>query len=203
MDFNPEHIHQDSSEFLGSVLLDRLHEELRPIYVSNVSAHDDWRLKNAEQDDTKKIKQVDDGWNEIAEKASDKIVFRNADLFDNIDKSIIRDIFGGIQRSQFHVEGTRQHNVSYQPFFVLSLPIPYNECTIEECLTEYFKSDPVHDYKMNGRFVKASQTVMLEKLPNILVLNLKRFIYRDGLVKLKEHVYFEEVLIIGNDIINP
>ena len=38
MDFNPEHIHQDCSEFLGSVLLDKLHEELKPMYVSNERA---------------------------------------------------------------------------------------------------------------------------------------------------------------------
>lgn len=44
---------------------------------------------------------------------------------------------------------------------------------------------------------------MLEKLPNILVLNLKRFIYRDGLIKLKEHVYFDDVLTISRDYVNP
>lgn len=187
------------------MLLDRLHEELRPIYVSNESAQDEWKEKNSPDPNGKSLaKKADDTvyWNEIAQKQSDKIVFRNQDLFTKIDKSIIRDIFGGILRSQFHVEGTRQHNVDYEPFFVLSLPIPFDECKIEDCLAEYFKEDTVRDYKMNGRFVKATQTVMLEKLPNILVLNLKRFIYRDGLIKLKEHVYFDDVLVIGKDITN-
>ena len=38
MNFNPEHIHQDCSEFLGSVLLEKLHESLKPIYVTNENA---------------------------------------------------------------------------------------------------------------------------------------------------------------------
>ena len=49
---------------------------------------------------------------------------------------------------------------------------------------------------MNGKTVKAFQRQMFEKLPNILMINLKRFVYTDRLIKKKEHVYFEDVLTI-------
>jgi hypothetical protein len=49
---------------------------------------------------------------------------------------------------------------------------------------------------MNNKVVRATNKVLFEKLPNILMLNLKRFIWTDRLVKKKEHVYFDEVLEI-------
>lgn len=63
------------------------------------------------------------------------------------DRSIVSDVFGGIVRSEFHVEGSRQHSVTFEPFFVLSLPVLDNESSIEDCLTAYFQEEPVTDYK--------------------------------------------------------
>lgn len=37
---------------------------------------------------------------------------------------------------------------------------------------------------------------MIEKLPQILILQLKRFVYRDRPIKMKEDIYFPEVLRI-------
>jgi|TARA_B110000285_G_C15065020_1_gene584601 hypothetical protein len=45
--------------------------------------------------------------------------------------------------------------------------------------------------------------MLFEKLPNILVVNLKRFVYTDRLVKKKEHVYFEDVLVIEDPYVSP
>ena len=63
---------------------------------------------------------------------------------------------------------------------MLSLPVEGDECSIEDCLAAYFRSEVVHDYKdeRTGRYVKATKKLSLEKLPNILILNLKRFIYK-------------------------
>lgn len=41
MDFNPEHIHQDCSEFLGTVLLEKLHSSLKSIYIPSEKAVDE------------------------------------------------------------------------------------------------------------------------------------------------------------------
>ena len=48
----------------------------------------------------------------------------------------------------------------------------------------------------------ATKKLSLEKLPNILILNLKRFIYKKGLIKMKEHVYFEDVLTIDASLLS-
>jgi len=53
--------------------------------------------------------------------------------------SIIADIFGGIIRTEFYAEGSRNHSVNFDPFFVLSLDITHDECKIEDCLDHFFK----------------------------------------------------------------
>ena len=72
-----------------------------------------------------------------------------------MSKSIIKDIFGGILRNEFHVDGSRTSNVTFEEAFVLNLPIPFDECTIEDCMAAYFEKSYVEDYKVNGRVVNA------------------------------------------------
>ena len=62
MDFNPQHVHQDCSEFLERVLLEKLHESLKGYYVSNEKAVEG--------------KTQDDAWEETAVN-HEKILFRN------------------------------------------------------------------------------------------------------------------------------
>lgn len=80
------------------------------------------------------------------------------------DRSIVSDVFGGVVRSEFHVEGSRRHTVTYDPFFVLSLPIVYDECSIEDCLKAYFEPEYVEDYKdeKTGRYVIATKKLSFE-----------------------------------------
>jgi len=56
---------------------------------------------------------------------------------------------------------------------------------------------------MNNKVVRATNRYLFEKLPNILMLNLKRFIWTDRLVKKKEHVYFDEILEIQDHHVSP
>ena len=37
----------------------------------------------------------------------------------NYEPSIVRDIFGGVIRKEFHVEGHRSSTVSFEPNFIL------------------------------------------------------------------------------------
>lgn len=41
-----------------------------------------------------------------------------------LEPSIIRDIFGGVLRTELHVDGTKIVHTSYEPFYVLNLEIP-------------------------------------------------------------------------------
>jgi hypothetical protein len=69
--------------------------------------------------------------------------------------SMIRDIFGGLLRTEFHVEGRKNCTVSFEPFFALNLEISKCE-DLESCLSSYFRSKYLDDYKDEaGKFVKA------------------------------------------------
>ena len=58
--------------------------------------------------DEKKQKQIkdEDAWNEMGTN-NKKIVFRNQNYESQIENSIIRDIFGGVLRTEFIIEGSR------------------------------------------------------------------------------------------------
>ena len=123
-------------------------------------------------------------------------------MHSQIENSIIRDIFGGILRTEFIIEGSRSTKVSFDPCFVLTLDIVEDECTIEDCLDAYFQKQIVEGYKLDGKPVKAYKRELLEKLPNILMINLKRFIFKEKLIKKKEHVFFDDVLTIKDEYVS-
>ena len=106
-------------------------------------------------------------------------------------------------RTDFHVENSRNHKISYHPCFVLDVDIPWDECTIEDCLDNHFKAEKIEGYQVEGKNVRATQTVQFQKLPNILMITLKRFVYKNGLIKKKEHVYFNDTLTIEDAYVSP
>ena len=147
LEFNPEAVQADCSEFL-SYILDKLHEEMKDIYVSNAPKNEEQKTEATQS------KGQDTEWNETGE-GNAKITYNNHEDLQKIQNSIIRDIFGGIVRTEFFVEGSRNHRVTFESCFVLTLDIPYDGCTIEECLDGYFRRTEVQDYKQNGKVVKA------------------------------------------------
>ena len=86
-------------------------------------------------------------WNEIRSEKNEKIKFVNSDLLQKIEKSIVLDIFGGIIRTEFHVEGSREHTDRFETSFVLTLDIIKDECTIEDCLDRFFEKQRVEGYQ--------------------------------------------------------
>ena len=87
-----------------------MHEELKTIYVPQ---------------ENKKAKianiQAQEEWSSVgAFKATS--CQENAEYI--FEPSLIRDIYGGVQRNEIHVEGTRSVSVTHEPFFVLNLEIP-------------------------------------------------------------------------------
>jgi len=111
------------------------------------------------------------------------------------EPSLIRDIFGGVLRTEFHIENSKQVSVTYEPFFVISLEITKCE-DLESCLFNFFSEKRLNDYKHEGRPVKAYYKQTLDKMPNILILHLKRFIYKERAIKMKEDIYFPVILTI-------
>jgi len=70
-------------------------------------------------------------------------------------------------------------------------------------LESFFQKRMLNDYKVEGLPRKAWHNYMIDKLPKILVLHLKRFIYRERPIKMKEDIYFPNVLKISDYILSP
>mmetsp|Transcript_32011 Transcript_32011/g.23173 ORF Transcript_32011/g.23173 Transcript_32011/m.23173 type:complete len:137 (-) Transcript_32011:40-450(-) len=54
-----------------------------------------------------------------------------------------------------------------------------------------------------GRKVRANHKQLIERLPNVLCLNLKRFIYTDRLIKMRDFIKFDEILEIKDHLVSP
>jgi len=95
-----------------TLILDMLHEEIKNIYVPQEEPESPSPTKVV-----KKSGNNDGDWNETAKQ---KLNFSNKDSYaQNYEPSIIRDVFGGVIRKEFHVENQRSSSVSFEPNFIL------------------------------------------------------------------------------------
>ena len=161
------------------MMLDKLHDEMVVIY----------------QETPKEVvaATITGEWQEIG--AGNQQKKFNNDESSLTKSSLVRDIFGGLLRTEFHVEGRKHVTVSFEPFFLLNLEISRCE-DLESCLSSFFETKPLTDYMVDGKLARAWHQQQIESLPTILILQLKRFVYRDRPIKMKEDIYFPEVLRI-------
>lgn len=192
---NPNNEQFDTAEFL-TLMLDWLHEELKDIYISN-------ELPEVTQAvSSKKMKSaVMEEWNETAQQ-NQRVVKDEVNQY-KYQHSIVSDIFGALMREELHILGARSTKVKYSPSFTLCLDIPRDGCSVEECMDEYFKPQNISDYKVNGKNVNQTLKILFEKLPNVLIINFKRFIFKEKLIKKKEHVTFSDILVIDDKYVSP
>jgi len=171
---------QDSQEFLF-YLLDGMHKELLTIQAKD--GQDEEEVKS------------DDEWMEMGEK---KVIKYNNAETGNIEKSLISDIFGGIFKSELNVQGKVHSTATYEPFYLLSLDISKTD-TISKAMKLFFQEEELSDYVDEVKKVKvrAHYKQLIERLPNILVVHLKRFIYSKtikAIHKLQTPVHFLIIL---------
>jgi ubiquitin C-terminal hydrolase len=99
------------------------------------------------------------------------------------------------------VEGSTKPSVTYEPFYILNLEIPRDAGDLQACLKSFFEEKRILDYMHNGKRVRATHKSLISKLPRILCLHLKRFIYTDRLIKMKDYVTFDEVIDIKDEFL--
>ena len=103
-EYNPLREQMDAQEFL-SFLLDKCHEELKHLYVhqqqSSRAQVDEWATSG--------------GWKEKSHQDNQSEILQD---------SIIRDIFGGVLKTEVTTEQTRNVFVQHEPFYVLNLELP-------------------------------------------------------------------------------
>lgn len=67
---------------------------------------------------------------------------------------------------------------------------------------QFFSEKRLNDYKVDGVPTYAYYKQHLEKLPKIMIIHLKRFIYKDRAIKMKEDIYFPNVLNIDDQYVS-
>jgi len=184
---------EDAEEYLG-FLLDSLHEEMLTLkkqygggeQLNQKDRITDFGYKSQESDDNE--------WMEVGPK-NKMIVTR--DVQDEEKLSPITKIFGGKLRSVVQVQG--KASVTLQPFHSLQLDIaPPEVKSIREALVNLTKTETLDGF-LNQKTkiaVEATKRITIDKLPPILILHLKRFIYDNIGGVQKSHKYIEYPLTL-------
>lgn len=109
--------------------------------------------------------------------------------------SIVVSLFQGQYRSRLTCSSCKHTSTTYTPFMSLSLPIPaksrlkISNVTLYQCLDYFVKEEVLEkdDAWMCpkcGKKRKATKQLMISRLPDVLLIHLKRF-SADGLFKNK------------------
>ncbi|KAK0211277.1 hypothetical protein DFS33DRAFT_1251525 [Desarmillaria ectypa] len=191
---------EDAEEFLG-FYLDTLEEELLSILQSITPQNGSDGALIEEKEEA--APPQDDGWLEVG-KRNRSVVTRT---IKNTESPITR-VFGGKFRSTLRAPGQKD-SVIIEDWRAIRLDIqPDHIHTIEDALS--YISHP-QSVQMSlptrpGVAVEASQQVLIEALPPILILHIKRFHFDTefgGVVKVGKQVRFGPELEIRPELMSP
>ncbi|CAG8607736.1 15713_t:CDS:2, partial [Acaulospora colombiana] len=174
---------EDAEEFLG-FLLDGLHEEFLRVSKPSVATNGQ---TNFHEKVTSPKDDPEDIWMET-----------------DIEESPISCIFGGQFRSVLQCSGSSD-SITRQPYQSLQLDIqPDDVKTIEDALKNLTAPENV-EFKSKKGLARATKRLYIEKLPPILTLHLKRFLYDNvgGTQKLSKHVGYSTTLSIPPELMAP
>jgi len=140
----------------------------------------------------------DQEWMEVGKKSKAAQVSSTTTLA----KSAVTTVLGGSLRSV--VKRSHQgESVSRQPFFDLSLDINGGGCRSLQDALAHFVSKEELDNDVEDR-AAWHKTVTLESLPQVLVLQLKRFVYKGNQAeKLTKAVSFPAELALDRKLLAP
>ncbi|KAF9554587.1 cysteine proteinase [Agrocybe pediades] len=193
---------EDAEEFLG-FYLDTLEEELLSILHS---INPPKQNKNAPgpgahvEEKEEAAAPEDDGWLEVGKK-NKSVITRTI----KTTESPISRIFGGKFRTTLRAPGQKD-SVIVEDWQSLRLDIQREQIhTIQDALTYISHPQTVQMVKA-GVTTDAHQQVLIEALPPVLVLHIKRFYYdttANGVVKISKQVRFGPELEVGADVMVP
>ncbi|KAI0957901.1 hypothetical protein AcW1_006143 [Taiwanofungus camphoratus] len=190
---------EDAEEFLG-FFLDTLEEELLSLAnsLSFPSSKASVPVEDHEEETPK-----DSGWLEVG-KRNRAVVTRTI----KSTESPITRIFGGKFRSTLRAPHQRD-SVVVEEWRSLRLDIQRETVhTISDALQQISHPQPVQISQPTrpGVVVEASQQALIESLPPILVLHLKRFLYDisvGDVIKIGKQIAYGPELEISSDLIAP
>ncbi|KAH9981757.1 hypothetical protein BJV74DRAFT_778415 [Russula compacta] len=188
---------EDAEEFFG-FYLDTLEEELLTLFAS-ISPSKPTSATTPKGDEREEESLSGEGWTEVG-KRNKMVLTRTAK---SVESPITR-IFGGKFRSTLRTPHQRD-SIVVEDWRALQLDIQRDSVhTIQDALS--YISQPQSVQVGPSGSSEASQQVLIEALPPILVLHLKRFLYDTaarGVVKVGKPVQFTSELEIPLDIMAP
>ncbi|KAH0500624.1 Ubiquitin carboxyl-terminal hydrolase 10, partial [Microtus ochrogaster] len=183
---------EDAEEYLGFIL-NGLHEEMLSLKKLLSPTHEKLTVSNGprshliedeEQEDTGEGSE--DEWEQVGPRNKSSVT-RQADFV----QTPITGIFGGHIRSVVYQQSSKE-SATLQPFFTLQLDIQSDKIrTVQDALESLVARESVQGYTTKTKQeVEVSRRVTLEKLPPVLVLHLKRFVYEKtgGCQKLVKNI---------------
>ncbi|KAF9925692.1 hypothetical protein FBU30_004584 [Linnemannia zychae] len=189
---------EDCQEFLG-FLLDGLHEEF--FAAMKEKPREIETNGEAEQEESESGVSEDE-WMEVTG-PKNKASFTRSTHF---SETPISTIFSGHLRSILRIP-SRKDSVTLEPFQSMQLDLtPDNVRSIEDALLNSTIPEVLDGFTSSdkGDPVEATKKIFIEELPPVLVLHLKRFIYKDGTTqKLHKQVGYKTVLNLQPEIITP
>ncbi|KAF9447579.1 cysteine proteinase [Macrolepiota fuliginosa MF-IS2] len=193
---------EDAEEFLG-FYLDTLEEEL--LYIQNsLAPPSKTAVKEQHVEEKEEMEPPEeDGWLEVGKK-NRTIVTRTIKAVE----SPITRIFGGKFKSTLKAPGQKD-SVLVEDWRSLRLDIQRDSIhTIQDALSHITHPQTIQmtNPSRPGVIIDASQKVLVEALPPVLVLHVKRFCYDTtvgGVVKVMKQIRFDPELEIGADMMAP
>ncbi|KAI0080532.1 cysteine proteinase [Panus rudis PR-1116 ss-1] len=189
---------EDAEEFLG-FFLDTLEEELATLQSTLQPS------KPAPATDTPIVESgtADEGWLEVGKK-NRTVITRT---IKSVDSPITR-IFGGKFRSTLRAPHQKD-SVTIEDWRALRLDISRDQVhTVQDALQLLSQPQPVQltSPTRPGQVIEASQQTLIESLPPILVLHMKRFMYDTkvgDVVKIGKQVAYGPDLEIRSELLAP
>ncbi|GAA6007956.1 mRNA-binding ubiquitin-specific protease UBP3 [Rhodotorula paludigena] len=186
---------EDAEEFLG-FFLETLHEEVLRLLDDEKERKEKGKGKEAADG----AAQEAEGWNEVGSKGRVATTRTTG-----TKESPLTRIFGGKLRSSLRAPGQKD-SVTIEPFQRLQLDIqPDHVISIEDALQQITTPEQLPDFLTSrGIRTEAQKQVLLDELPPVLILHLKRFLYDDigGVQKSSKKVAYGTELQIDERVLS-
>lgn len=143
-----------------------------------------------------------DGWLEVGRRQKAAVTRASG----STSSSPISKIFGGLLRSEFRVPGLKP-SITTEPYQPLQLDIGSpNIRTITDAMKGLTSQEKLHgDFNSTrGKNVEASKQVLIDELPPVLILHLKRFQFdaTGGTLKLAKKIGYPLDLEIPREVLS-
>uniref|UniRef100_F6S7P0 Ubiquitin carboxyl-terminal hydrolase 10 n=1 Tax=Monodelphis domestica TaxID=13616 RepID=F6S7P0_MONDO len=198
---------QEDAEEYPEFILNGLHEEMLNLKKLLIPNNENFSVSNGpdaqsvHEDEQGHGEGSEDKWEQVGPRNKTSVT-RQADFI----KTPITGIFGGHLRSVVYQESSKE-SATLQPFFTLQLDIQSDKIhTVRDALESLVARESVQGYTIKtNQEVEISRRVTLEKLPPLLVLHLKRFVYEKTgrCQKLIKNIEYPVDLEISRELLSP